>query len=214
MIPPAVAFKIANERRLSLRILVLAAVLVSFKAYHVLNVARDPLHVMVTAFDRALPLVPAFSVPYLLYFPFLFFTVIDGILRSTEWKRIALSIVTAQTVACLFYFFYQTHVPRPELTGTDIFTSILRFIYDWDQPYNTFPSLHTAHTAICAFWWRRLYPRWSVLAVALLVAIMLATVLLKQHVLADVLGGIALAAGSIILAERVFPRAGRREGRP
>ena len=188
------------------RIALLVAVFTSFGAYHLLNVPRESLHLMATAFDRSLPLIPAFSVPYLLYFPYLFFTAGDGILRSAEWKRVGLSILLVQLIACAIYAAFQSYVPRPDVTGTDIFSTLLRFIYSSDRPYNTFPSLHTAHSVVSLYWWRRLYPRWFGAATALTALILLATVFLKQHVVVDVASGIVLAAAGIAISERVFPK--------
>ncbi|MEY4744603.1 MAG: hypothetical protein RL272_548 [Candidatus Parcubacteria bacterium] len=187
------------------RIAALAAVFAGFGAYHLLNVRRDPLHVMALPLDWLIPLVPAFSIPYLLYLPYLFFTAAYGILATDQWKRVTASFLVAQIAACVAYVAYQTHVPRPAVPDDALFGNLLRFIYSYDQPYNTFPSLHAAHSLISLYWWRRMNVRWFRAAAALTALILLSTVLLKQHVLLDVSAGAALAAAAIIAAEKMFP---------
>src|SRR5512135_2728182 len=95
------------------RLAALAAVFAAFGAYHLLNVRRFPLHDLALPLDWSIPIIPAFSVPYLLYLPYLFFTVTYGIVATAEWKRVAVSVLVVQVAACAVYFLYQTHVPRP-----------------------------------------------------------------------------------------------------
>src|SRR5512141_1983103 len=90
------------------RLASLAVVFAAFGAYHLLNVRRVPLHDLAVPFDWLIPLIPAFSIPYLLYLPYLFFTVTYGILMTAEWKRVAVSVLIAQTVASVIYVVYQT----------------------------------------------------------------------------------------------------------
>lgn len=193
------------KRELLTRAALLAAVFASFAAYHGLNVHREPLHVLALPIDAAIPLLPALSVPYLLYLPFLFFTAVHGVMATKEWKRVGTSLIIVQLVACVIYYFYQTHVPRPAVIGTDVFSDLVRFIYASDQPYNTFPSLHVAHSTVSLYWWRRLYPKWFPAAFVLTALIYVATVSLKQHYVVDLPSGALLAAAGIWVARRAFP---------
>lgn len=188
------------------RAALLAVVFAAFAAYHGLNVHREPLHVLALPIDAAIPMWKALSVPYLLYVPYLFFTAIHGIATTKEWKRVGASIIFVQLVASVVYLFYQTHVPRPDVVGDDVFSALVRFIYSSDQPYNTFPSLHVAHSTVCLYWWRRLYPKWFPAALVLTGMIYVATVSLKQHYVVDIPSGALLAVAGIWVAQRAFPR--------
>lgn len=187
------------------RAALLAAVFASFAAYHGLNVHREPLHILALPIDAAIPMWKALSVPYLLYVPFLFFTAIHGIAATKEWKRVGVSMIFVQLVASAIYFFYQTHVPRPDVVGDDVFSALVRFIYSSDQPYNTFPSLHVALSTVCLYWWRRLYPKWFPAALVLTGLIYVATVSLKQHYVVDIPSGALLAVAGIWMALQAFP---------
>lgn len=195
---------------LAARLAALAVVFAAFGAYHLLNVRRFPLHDFAIPFDWSIPIIPAFSVPYLLYLPYLFFTVTYGIIATQEWKRIAASVLVVQLAACAVYLLYQTHVPRPAVPDDVLFGRLLRFIYAYDQPYNTFPSLHVAQSLVCLYWWRRLDVRWFPAAGTLTVLILLSTVFLKQHVVVDVGAGAALAMAALFAVERLFPREQRK----
>lgn len=194
-----------DRRLLAKRAALLVAVFAAFAAYHGLNVHREPLHILALPVDAMIPMWTWLSVPYLLYIPFLFFTAAHGIMATREWKRVGASLIIVQLVASVIYYFYQTHVPRPAVLGTDVFSDLVRFIYSSDQPYNTFPSLHVAHSTVCAWWWRRLYPKWFAPALVLTALIYVATVSLKQHYVVDVPAGALLAAGGVWLAYRLFP---------
>lgn len=187
------------------RATLLAAVLASFAAYHGLNVHREPLHILALPIDAAIPMIPALSVPYLLYIPFLFFTAAHGVMATKEWKRVGASFIIVQLVACAIYYSYQTHVPRPAIAGDDVFSDLVRFIYSSDRPYNTFPSLHVAHSTVALYWWRRSYRRWFPAAAILTALIYVATVSLKQHYVVDVPSGALLAVAGIWAARLAFP---------
>ena len=194
-----------DGRLLAKRAGLLVAVFAAFAAYHGLNVHREPLHILALPVDAMIPLWTWLSVPYLMYIPLLFFTAVHGILATRDWKRVGTSIIIVQLVACVIYYAYQTHVPRPAITGSDVFSDLVRFIYASDQPYNTFPSLHVAHSTVAAWWWRRLYPKWFPAALVLTALIYVATVSLKQHFVVDVPAGALLAAGGIWAAFKLFP---------
>lgn len=195
--------KIADREKIG-RWLMLIAVFASFAAYHLFNRPDDELLIMVTRFDAATPFVPAFSVPYLLYLPFVVFTLVYGVAKTPFWRQVGTSFLLNQCMALAMYALYQSHVPRPELAGDGAFMRLVAFIYATDKPYNTFPSLHVAHSLVCLFWWHLLLPRYRAPAAFLVGAIIMSTLVLKQHVIVDVVGAFALATVSILLAFRIW----------
>lgn len=182
-----------------IRTMLATLVLLSFGIYQSLNVRRERVSVLSTGLDEKIPLLPAFSVPYLLYFPYLFFVVVYGILQSPQFMQIAASAVAVQLAAAAVYRFHQTHVPRPPVPGNTVFCRLTAFIYRFDPPYCTFPSLHVAYSLLCAYWARALFPGLAPLFMGLTAVIIASTVFLKQHVVADVVGGAAVAVLSILV---------------
>ncbi len=88
----------------------------------------------------------------------------------------------------------------------------MRLVYASDQPYNDFPSLHTSLSTIVAIHWWRIDRRAGWGAAAWSVLIIASTLLIHQHYLADVGGGLALGIAASALSLRML--AGNRELSP
>ncbi len=174
-----------------------ALVVLSFGVYSVLNKPSDKAIVLTTRFDERIPFLPAFSVPYLLYLPYLFFITIYGIIESPYYLQIVASALVIQLAAGVIYYFQQTHMPRPVVKERGVFNRLTRFIYSYDQPYCTFPSLHVAYSVFCAFWSLVLFPQVAPLFLLLSASIIASTVFIKQHAVVDVLAGMFLTALSL-----------------
>jgi membrane-associated phospholipid phosphatase len=149
-------------------------------------------------FDRLIPFSDKGVWPYLSIYllmpvgPFL-------MANRRQIFRYAAGIVIIGFVADTFFLFWPTACPRPDATGTN---SIYRALVLVDNPFHAFPSLHAAfavYSACCAaLVLRELQVRWywrvGVWLWALL--ILFATLATKQHVVADVAAGSALALGA------------------
>jgi membrane-associated phospholipid phosphatase len=147
--------------------------------------------------DQALPVVPLFVVPYVSLQPFICGSLVIFVLfRARLFQSAVLSMIATFLVSYVFFAFLQTYVDRPVLSGDDVLTTMVRDVYAGDHPFNDFPSLHVSTSAIIAIhWWRfgRNYT-WPVLVWAGLIAI--STVMVKQHYVVDIAGGLALAFGT------------------
>ena len=158
-----------------------------------------------TPLDAALPMVPPFVIPYVSLDPVVYFTLIVFLVfRTRVFQSAALAVITAMLVSYLFYFFFQTEVIRPVLTGTDLFTRMIRDVYAGDNPFNDFPSLHTSVSTILAIHWMRFDRRAGIVASIWTALIVASTVLIKQHYVADVIGGLLLAFGASWLYIRLI----------
>jgi membrane-associated phospholipid phosphatase len=147
-----------------------------------------------TALDAAIPVVPVFVIPYDSLEPYIYATLILFLLLRTKYFQSAcLAMITVLFISYGFYYFLQSEVIRPVLTGTDVFSKMVMNVYAGDNPFNDFPSLHTSTSTILAIHWVKLNkPLGIVLSIwtALIVA---STLLVKQHYIADMLFGLALA---------------------
>src|SRR3984893_18655600 len=107
-----------------------------------------------TGVDASIRLVPLFAVPYVSLIPFIAASLLAMMLfRVRVYRSAALSIINACFVSYAFYFFLQSYVARPAVTGNDFFSAMVRSIYASDAPYNDFPSLHTSLSMIIAMHW-------------------------------------------------------------
>ncbi len=162
-----------------------------------------------TPLDAALPVVPPFVIPYVSLDPLVYFTLIVFLLFRTKiFQSAAVSMLAAFLISYLFYFFFQTEVIRPALTGNDLFTRMIRDVYAGDNPFNDFPSLHTSVSTILAIHWLRWDRRAGVVACIWAALIVASTVLVKQHYVADVVGGLLLAFGIAWLFTRLIVERG------
>src|ERR1700683_4075006 len=147
-----------------------------------------------TPLDRALPAVPIFADPYVCLPPYIGISFLAFLfLRVRVYRSAAITMIIVWFISYACYVFIQSYIARPVITGTDPFSALVRSIYAGDQPYNDFPSLHTSLSTIIAIHWWRVDRRIGVPAAIWTALIVMSTVLIKQHYLADVAGGLVLA---------------------
>jgi membrane-associated phospholipid phosphatase len=157
--------------------------------------------------DRLLPLVPAWALVYGALYGFLILLPIlviqqQELIRRTVWAYLAI-----WCSAYIVFLLYPTIAPRPEVVPEEGFAAWgLRILYDADPPYNCFPSLHVAHSFVSALASARVHRRLGQVAVVAAALVALSTLLTKQHYVADLAGGIALAVVAWLLFLRPYQR--------
>ena len=160
-----------------------------------------------TALDSAIPVVPIFVIPYDSLQPYIYATLILFLLfRSKYFQSACLAMITVWFISYGFYYFLQSKVIRPVLTGTDTFSKMVMNVYAGDNAFNDFPSLHTSLSTILAIHWVKVNrPLGIVLSIwtALIVA---STLLVKQHYIADMIFGLALAFAAALVYMKVMVR--------
>ncbi|MBC6459983.1 phosphatase PAP2 family protein [Actinomadura sp. HBU206391] len=193
-----------QSRRDLVIVIMLVAVLAGlFTLYGPLNQGPER-WVLKTWLDERIPLVEPFVVPYLSIFVVAAVTLPAFLLKSARIARSALlAAVLTLIVAYLFYAFAQTHVPRPSVTGDDVFSAMLRFVYGGDNAYNCFPSLHTAFSVLMGIHWMWFRLRIGRYVAAWCGLIVLSTIFVHQHYVADVAGGVVVAVSACLAARRL-----------
>ncbi len=154
-----------------------------------------------TALDAHIPLLPIFTVPYLLALPWW--------LGSLVWATVAMPKPLFRALICaallvilsgtLVYILYPTYVTRSPVTAQGWSADLLRFIYQNDRTYNAFPSSHTYLTTLICLFWLRWKPGLHWLWVLILTLVLLSTLFTGQHTLPDVIGGLVLAVAGYAL---------------
>jgi membrane-associated phospholipid phosphatase len=156
--------------------------------------------------DRMIPFMP--SSVYLYESLYLIMPVAPWLMKTkAELSQYSKGIILMNIVGFGFFFFVPTLVLRP--TDVQDTNMLYRLLIHLDNPLNAFPSLHVAfalfHAACChiifsasaksralqGFFWL-----WAV-------GIMVSTLLTKQHVFVDALGGAILGLGSFALFCRI-----------
>ncbi len=147
-----------------------------------------------TPIDDAIPVVGPLVIPYVSLRAFLYGSLVLFILfRVRIFRSAALSMTAVFAVSYVFYFFLQSFIERPTLTGDDTFSRMIRDVYDGDQPYNDFPSLHASLSTLVAVHWLRVDSRVGTIVAIWAALIVVSTVFVKQHYVADMIAGALLA---------------------
>lgn len=185
----------------------LFAIILITVIYFLLNVSNERVIITKIFFDNYIPFIPAFVIVYIFFYVFMFGTVIYSFLKhkKDDFKLLALSIIIANIVAYIIYFFFQTKDIRPLLLSTGIFSSILSIIYHIDNVYNSFPSGHAYLTTVIALYWLNdMKEHQKILITSLSVLIVASTLFVKQHFILDSLSGIALGAISFFVIKALI----------
>jgi membrane-associated phospholipid phosphatase len=172
--------------------------------------AESPL-IIDNALERAIPFLP-----WTIWIYFSFFVFIGSTVFRVEdrlfWHFIlasSLAATVAWTIVLLFPVSFDR--PDPALIDSELYRRIFTLVHEADPSHITFPSLHVAVTWICNFLlWNR--PGRG-LRIALGIAISLSTLFTKQHLVSDVIGGVALAWFCVWLVNLVSERANIRPDR-
>jgi len=138
--------------------------------------------------DNKIPLLPFFTIFYLLYHPGVFSTYIL-LWNTPHINRFLLSIIISYIISTIFWYFIPNGVSRPILTQSTILHNILRFIYKHDGDTNGFPSAHVFVSLICGHFLSTAFPAGAIMIWPSILLIILSTVFTKQHYMIDILGG-------------------------
>lgn len=156
-----------------------------------------------TPVDAWLPLVPEFIVFYML--GYLFVLVPCLLVRDrTAFYAATVAFCLMLAVAFLFFRYLPVQMHKTYALGDDWFSRLAYFQQSKDTSYNNFPSLHVGlnvYAYALIAWQSRRVPAWWLPWPVLIV---FSTLLVKQHLLADVLGGVLLAYGGFVLFRRLM----------
>lgn len=152
-----------------------------------------------TWLDTYVPLVPYFIIPYVAYYPYLIATpiVVWGSAYALEFF---VCMAIAGWSAAVFWYFFPAGILRKHEIRPDIFSRMIIWFYENDHENNTIPSSHVFHAIICSWYLALVFPAYALVFAGIGFCIAISTVLVKQHHLADIVGGVVWALTSIFLA--------------
>lgn len=160
-----------------------------------------------TPLDTALP----FLAPFVLFYVLAFVQWgLNYLLIARDSKELCYRFVLGNIIAkliCLFFFvFFPTTLARPEVTGTDLCSRLVRLIYTFDPPVNLFPSIHCLESWCCiraSFLLKKSNRTYQAATLIMSLGVFASTLFIKQHVIADVFGGIVVFEAGFRLAGRI-----------
>ena len=187
-------------------------------AFNFLNTQIHMPHILVHCrLDDLIPFCKYAVIPYFAWFPWIPFTLFFLLWKAPreDFWRLCLPLFTGMTLSLLFCAIVPngTDLRPAYIYGNDIFTRAVRALWRTDTSTNVFPSIHVFNSVTLALAYHhcaRLRGRkwlWvRVSADLLCVSIILSTMLLKQHSVFDVMGGIILALTLDAVADAVALR--------
>lgn len=166
--------------------------------YKILNMNPREAVVLSTSIDASIPFMPVFILPYIIWYAFIFVYLIYFWYKDIKIYLKTLTVIVIGELICfLIYFFFQTTVPRPELTGSGVLIDLVQMIYSHDRPYNAFPSIHVLTTfaiLLGAIHIRGKHLFHSVFIPVMGTLIIISTLFVKQHYILDMLGSMFLTS--------------------
>ena len=159
-------------------------------------------HVVHTVFDDMIPFCEVFIIPYLLWFPYVIFTVVYFLFRQSkrEYFQLIFNLMMGMTVFLVVSYVYpNVQQLRPAVfPRNNIFTQLIAGIYQTDTPTNILPSIHVFNSLAVYFAIHNCQTlkdkKWlqggSLILSSLII---LSTMFIKQHSVIDVCLGTTLA---------------------
>lgn len=173
------------------------------------TLARSSELSLLTPLDEAIPFIPEMAFFYVSVHLFWLPAVLMPSFLPREFIRLATTMSVAFLLALAVHYYMPSAYPRPTLPANDqsLAVVVLRSYYLLDFPNNTFPSTHCITVTILLYamrnrlrsWLRSCYEIWGALIFA-------STILVKQHYLVDVVGGIVLGTLIFLLLYPHRPR--------
>lgn len=156
-------------------------------------------HDMTLGIDRALPLVPAFIVVYILSYVQWVGTYIYHSHESRELcYRMTNSDLIAKLIVMVIFIIYPTIMTRPEIAelGDGPFAWLTGLIYTMDKPISLFPSIHCLESWMCfrtALMMKKKHYGYISAQLIFTLLVFASVVLVKQHFFVDIPAAILVA---------------------
>lgn len=157
--------------------------------------------------DEKLPFVAPMMIIYVLAYVA---WIVGFIVIGRESREVCYEVMSAEQIAkllCLVCFFaFPTTMVRPEITGNGFCNWLTEVIYLADSPDNLFPSIHCLESWICfrgAMRCKKVGITYKIVMFIAAVLVFASTLLVKQHVFVDVIGGIAVVEVGLFLARKL-----------
>lgn len=192
----------------SKRIFFFGLIILSQALYLPLNRVLQGGTAIYTPLDALIPIIPYWSIPYLLWMICWFWLCFWAALKMPEeiYKAYCTSTILVILTAMVVYLTFPTFVIREPVQGTGFGADLLRWIYSNDGLHNAFPSGHIYLATLTTIFYSRWKPGYAWVWFVILVVVSFSTLFTGQHYIADVFGGVVFA----LIGAYVGSRLGKR----
>ena len=169
-------------------------------------------HIIDSSLDDKIPFCEYFIIPYLLWFLYIAVTVGYFLFFNENILNLAIGM----TLFLIVSYVYPNglNIRPAEFTNDSVFTRMVQFLYRTDTPTNVLPSIHV-YNSVAAFsaihTCKNLQKHKGIRTGSFILTtlIVLSTMFLKQHSIADVATGITCAVATYVL---FYSRAAEKQG--
>ena len=188
-----------STHRYALWLLYLPLYLLYFGMLQLREVPEEAVHIIETPLDRMIPTIPAFFVPYAIWwllFPgALVFFLFYG--TRKDFLKLCFILFGGYTICMVVYTIWPNGLNlRVPLAGSDLFTLGVQWLRSIDPPRNVCPSMHVSSTIAIDIVVRQCrYIRRSAKNIEMVIAVLIsvATIFIRQHSIIDVVLGFAMS---------------------
>ena len=171
--------------------------------------------------DHQIPFIPAFIIPYVMWFPWIPFICLWALFTDENaYIRISRFLMIGMSLFIVISALFPTKLfLRPEtVPGKYICSAMVRYLHKIDTPTNVFPSIHVYDTLVllygvfigkCKLFQNKIFRAFSIL---LTIAICLATCFLKQHSVLDGIAALVLLILVIVIYDAVEKIVKKKKG--
>lgn len=162
--------------------------------------------------DYWIPFVPAFIIPYFLWFLWIPFACIYALFKDENaYRKMSRMLMIGMTIFIIVSALFPTKLHlRPSAVPDDsFFAPLVKSLYKTDTPTNVFPSIHVYNTLVllyvifqgsCNLFRNKIFRAFTAL---LSLSICLSTCFLKQHSVLDVIAAIVMLVSVALVYEAV-----------
>lgn len=157
-----------------------------------------------TPLDDMLPLVPEMIWAYYLFYPAFFAVAAITLANRRGMYEAVVTYVTTAAAGFLIFFLLPSRMDQPDVSSCPtVSCRVLDHMYQLDDGFNIFPSLHVAYPVAVWFMFRKYSPQLLLPFGVVVVLIMASTVLLKRHYLWDIPTGALLGYATYRVGQSV-----------
>lgn len=148
--------------------------------------------------ENKIPFISEAVYIYLLFFPFLL-TPALFVKRHSDFCSVAFAYSILLAVSLAIFTQFPTTMARPTINDGGLTGFLLRGVQKFDGPNNLFPSLHVSSVIYMAAVNCYFCKNWRWLNWLFAICIVLSTLLVKQHAIIDVIGGLIFGISAALL---------------
>ncbi len=156
-------------------------------------------------------LIPSFSFIYNSWYPFIFLIAFLIYKKDkNSFNHFIITVFIGIILSNLTFILYPTYLGRPNITSNTISTLLLKLTYKLDSPpINCIPSVHCLLSFIIAYYITfktTLQKKYKLLITLYSFLIILSTLLIRQHLLTDVLVALLYTIISTVLTYKFYEK--------